>query len=117
MDLLTYISEVKQFQNLNQTKLTMMNYKIEMIKHNNQVALKEIRTCKLNMSKVETALASLTTKQETETAFNKILSMFGDVSNALRQIQADSKTEYRESSDSLDLMFEDDTNHFNAQTT
>jgi hypothetical protein len=39
------------------------------------------------MEKVETVLSSLTTKQETEMAFNKILSMFGDVSEALRKMQ------------------------------
>jgi hypothetical protein len=87
MDLLNYITDVKQAQHTNQTKLTTMSNKIEIIENNNQIALREIRSCKVNMAKVETVLSSLTTKQETEMAFNKILSMFGDVSEALRKLQ------------------------------
>jgi hypothetical protein len=86
MDLLSYITEVKQTQHVNQTKINTMSNKIEVIEQHNQVALKEIRECKVNMTKVESVLSSLTTKEETETAFNKILSMFGDVSEALRQL-------------------------------
>jgi hypothetical protein len=42
MDLLAYISDVKQNQHTNQSKLTSMNNKIELIDHKNQIALREI---------------------------------------------------------------------------
>jgi hypothetical protein len=86
MDLLAYILDVKQNQHTNQSKLTTMNNRIELIDHNNQVALCEIRSCKLEMDNVNTILSTIATKHETETAFNKILSMFGDISASLRQL-------------------------------
>jgi hypothetical protein len=74
------------------------------------------------MAKVEKVLSSLTTRQETEMAFNKIVSMFGDVSTALGQLQADTrKADTRKAapgnSDSVDLMLEDDPNQGESQTS
>jgi hypothetical protein len=88
VDLLDYIQGVKQTQRDIQNELITVNNHIETVERSTQLVTRDIKTCQLNVTRIETGLATLTTKQETTELFSQILMMFGEVNASLQQITA-----------------------------
>jgi hypothetical protein len=72
VELMSIINEMKEYQHRDQKKLIGLESELENTKRKVDTGVNEIRECRSALAKVETRLASLSTKEDTTSRFDRI---------------------------------------------